>query len=104
MKRQLFHNPTFRAAMTLFVLLCSVTAANAQSKTLPYFYGFENNCKYTEEGWSTRGSAYKEFLSQKNHRHSGTYALFVNISDTSESDDPIYLISPVINSGGEDFS
>lgn len=77
-------------------LLATATAWAGDAKKLPYTYGFENN-DLTVEGWSRVDCA----DDSKIHTllpNSGSYAF-----NLVQKDSPQYLISPEINSEGNNY-
>ena len=81
-------------ALTLLVMLLTATTAWAgDAKKLPYTYGFENN-DLTVEGW-TRVDCANDSKIQTLLPNSGSYSF-----NLVPKDSPQYLISPEINSEG----
>ena len=88
---------SFLKALTLLVMLLTATTAWAgDAKKLPYSYGFENS-DLTVEGW-TRVNCPNESNIKDSPSYSGSHNF--QFSPTSS---PQYLITPEIDSEGEDF-
>ena len=104
--KPIIRNFVTRTAMTLLVLMLTAATAWADgAKTLPYSYGFENN-DLEAEGWTVVDCTTNLSTITDNYHHSGNYCFqFDHHWDwTDEEQKEKYLISPEIDSNGNDFT